>query len=313
VTPDPSPLAGRTLGYVIGESAGDRVCSLRQRAALERERAALSAMRAAQQQEMAAGAAPALLATHARIAEMHRRAELRHLMSATIHEQLAARIGESHSDDTENHEPLMHAIAGLLGTSSALAMLGSQARVAAMVSASDRTALAAHDLELVLAEGPLTDAVGGTSPVLVAGSGLLRRWPRYGPAIADLGVQAVSAAPLGPSYATFGAVCAFDHAIAPRAAGADGMATATKLLADVLTGILLREGESVTADDEPNILSVFADSNIQVQIQQAIGAISVQSGYNTDDAAALLAARAFADGRPVSDVAKQVLQGETQL
>jgi hypothetical protein len=271
-------------------------------------------MRVAQQQEMAASAAPAaLLAMHARIADLHRRAELRHLMSATIHEQLAARIAGSRSDHAENHEPLMHAIAGLLGTSSAVAMLGSQARVAAMVSASDRTALAAHDLELVLAEGPLTDAVAGASPALVAGSGLLRRWPRYGPAVADLGVQAVSAAPLGPGYATFGAVCAFDRAIGPRPACAERMATATKLLADVLTSILLREGDSLTADDEPNILSVFADSNIQVQIHQAIGAISSQSGYSTDDAGALLAARAFADGRPVNDVARQVLQGETQF
>lgn len=240
---------------------------------------------------------------HVRLADLHRRAELRHLMSATIHERLA----------DQGHEPLIRELARLAGTSSVLAMLGSQAGAAAMVAVSDGTAHAAHDLELVLAEGPETDAFGGTGPVLVAGPALVSRWPMYGPAVAELGVQAVSAAPLGSGRATFGAVCAFGCATACQPAEPQRMATATTLMADVLTGILLTESDNFPAGDGLGILEIFSDSDLQLPIHQAVGAISAQGGYSIADAGALLAARAFADGRPVSEVARQVLLGETRL
>ena len=52
----------------------------------------------------------------------------------------------------------MAAVASVLGTSGATATLRGRRRVTELVAASDAKARAAHDLELVLAEGPATDA-----------------------------------------------------------------------------------------------------------------------------------------------------------
>jgi hypothetical protein len=202
----------------------------------------------------------------------------------------------------------MEAIAAQLGTVGVLATLGNQHRLLAMVAASDRTARAAHDLELVMAEGPATEALGGAL-VTASGPNLLHRWPRYGPALAELGIHAVCAAPLGPPHLGIGALCTYNTApTVPQRT-----ATATELMAEVLTQMLLRISRFAEPDGELAILGFLDASDNQSVVQQAVGMVSVQCECQPKDAADLLAARAFADDTPLLQVASQVVNGEIRL
>lgn len=58
---------------------------------------------------------------------------------------------------------------------------------------------------------------------------------------------------------------------------------------------------------------MFSEQNCQIVVHQAIGMISVYHGCLVEDAEALLRARAYSAGRPVSDVAQDVVSGRTQL
>ena len=58
---------------------------------------------------------------------------------------------------------------------------------------------------------------------------------------------------------------------------------------------------------------VFHEDALRVAVHQAAGMVSVHCGCDVDAAEDLLAARAFAAGLPVEEIAAQVLRGETHL
>jgi hypothetical protein len=233
----------------------------------------------------------------------------RHLMSAEIHELLAARMEAWLSrTETASGSVLMEAIATQLGTPSALATLVSQRRWLAIVAASDTTARAAHELELVMAEGPATEALRG-AVVADVGTNLLDRWPLYGPALAELGIHAVCAAPLGPSRFGIGALCAYDKA----PAAPQRTATATKLMAETLTEVLRGTSRFADPGEELAVLGFLDASDNQSVVQQAVGMVSVQCDCQPGDAADLLAAHAFADGASLLEVARQIVYGEMEF
>ena len=282
--------------------------ALRQRAELARERAALCEARA---EFYEAGPLPeyeAAQKSRAAKRDLHRRLASRHLMSAQMHELLAVRLEAWHGRKDADIRPMvMDAIAGQLGMASALATVG-QHHALAMVAASDRTAQAAHDLELVVAEGPVTDAADGAVLTSV-GANLVDRWPHYGPAVAELGIRAVCAAPLGSPTVGIGALCAYDTVPAtPRRAS-----TAMKLMADALSQMLLGGSALASPDEEMAILGFLDASDNRSIVLQAVGMVRVQCGCQLEDAADLLVARAFADGNSVPEVARQIVRGELQL
>ncbi len=239
-----------------------------------------------------------------RLAGLYRAAQSRHLIAAETHELLAARMEASRDRTTDGKRPvLMTAVADVLHSASALATLGGPAR-AAIVAVSDATARACHDLEVVMAEGPVTDVARGV-PVAAAGSDLLDRWPRYGPAAAELGIRSVSAVPLSLAGVKLGALCALDQ----TAEAPDGVAAAIGIVADALTRILIGNADIVAPDQVPGAVNLLGEADTQAAVHQAIGMISVQCCCSIHDAADLLAARAFADGQPLAEIAYQVVRG----
>jgi len=282
---------------------------LRQRATYARERAARCAVRASTHEASFSTADPSQRKQHEQMRDLFLRAKSRHLISAEMHELLAARMaGRGTRTMTASGPVLMEAIAAQLGTASVLATLGSQSRVPVMVAASDDTARAAHELELVMAEGPATEASGGAL-VTAVGRNLLDRWPHYGPALAELGIHAVCAAPLGPPGVGIGALCAYDRV----PAAPQRTATATKLMAEALTQVLLGSSRFAKPDDELAILGFLGASENLSVVQQAVGIVSVQCDCQVGDAADLLAARAFADGTSLAEVARQIVHGDLQF
>jgi hypothetical protein len=79
-------------------------------------------------------------------------------------------------------------------------------------------------------------------------------------------------------------------------------------MADTLTGILLGNSDIAGPDLKLGALGMLGDAGAQAVVHQAIGMISAQCGCGIEDAADLLAARAFADGWPVREIAEQVVR-----
>lgn len=140
-----------------------------------------------------------------------------------------------------------------LGVRGATTTLRGHRHTAALVAASDATARAAHDLEIVLGEGPAVTAVAEGTSIELAGSALLARWPKYGPALAELGAQAVIAAPLREATECLGALCVYDDE--PVIKG--DVVAATDKIADSLTHTILR----ITLADGPD--GVFTEQDYQ--------------------------------------------------
>jgi hypothetical protein len=281
---------------------------LRQRATLARQRATWCSARASHHDALAAIADESLQKVHLRLGELHRQAEIRHRTSAAIHDLLASQLHRWRDPEASAEPRLMRSVASQLGMSSALAALGHKdGATAVVVAASDETARVAHDLELVMAEGPATEAARG-APVRAAGQALCERWPRYGPAVGELGVQAVCAAPLRSRSRGLGVLCGYGRVPATS----QQTLTATRLMADVLTEALI--GTIDLAPEKDSLCLAFLDeSDHQSTVHQAAGMLSVQYGCQVEDAADLLAARAFADGKPVQEIALGVVQGEELL
>lgn len=246
----------------------------------------------------------------ARLTEVHRRTAERHRASATIHELHAARIEAwlAASGTRDRRPAFVAAVAEALGTGSAIATLQGRSRVALAVASSDPIARAAYGLEITLGEGPVAEAATGAT-VTVTGDGLCSRWPRYGPALTDLGVTAVSATPLGLPEIVLGTLCAYNtEPVPPRDLG-----LAVASVADALThSVLLADGD-LSADAQLDALRLFDEADYRAHVHQAAGMVSVQCGCSIDDAMDLLVARSFATDMPVEDIALQLIRGQTRL
>jgi hypothetical protein len=248
---------------------------------------------------------------HARIAVLHRSTQRRHLDSAGVLGLFALRVsGQKRSIGGVRTSALLAGISGLLGTPSALVTLRGAGGTGALAFSDDR-ARAAHNLESAMAEGPTLEVARLGSLVVASGNTIGGRWPRYGPAVADLGVKVVIASPLGRPAARLGAMCALggDPAL---------IDTAISTLDDVTTALteMLLDGAKRPARPGCPVRAVMPPFGVLPQqdaLHQAISMVSVQCECTTDDATDLIAARAFAEDLTVTDVARQVVAGELRL
>jgi hypothetical protein len=235
-----------------------------------------------------------LRARHERIAALHRRLQQRHLAAAQVHLDFADRLARFRNrvDPTAARPQILSAVASTLGASGVGITVLDSGKREAVRAASNPTAAAAMDLEYTLGEGPGRDAAA-RHDVVVAGSDELRaRWPRWGPAVAELGVHSVASAPLRSGSRNLGAVTAFDAPPQHRL--------------DELAGVLLVP--------EYNLgLPLLVDADVQAVVHQAAGMTAVQQGCDVDDALALIRAHAYASNRSAEDVAAQIVNRQLRL
>jgi hypothetical protein len=184
-------------------------------------------------------------------------------------------------------------------------MTGSGVR--SVLCATDPVAELIETLQFTLGEGPCVDVVRHRSPVIIpdiARSEDLAtgRWPAFMDGISATGVGALFAFPLAIGAMALGALdlyrdCPGDL---PDAA-LEGALTA----ADAATLALLHgmSGPRASARDDLESHSLsFA------QVHQATGMVQVQMGVSTEEAFLLVRAHAFASGRSVTDIARDVVQ-----
>jgi GAF domain-containing protein len=176
--------------------------------------------------------------------------------------------------------------------------------------ATNEVAARVEDLRFMLGEGPCVDAFRSGVPVLVEE---LRteahslRWPLFVPTALELGVRAVFAFPLRSGAVRTGVLVL--HRTHPDPLTHEQVSDAL-VLAEVVLSLLLAEVTSVQV--ERGVLLAGLPMR-RAQIHQAAGMLSVQLGVGVEEALVRLRAHAFAEGRPVIDVARDVVNRRLRL
>ncbi|WP_167542396.1 GAF and ANTAR domain-containing protein [Rathayibacter tritici] len=166
------------------------------------------------------------------------------------------------------------------------------------VAASDGTASRLDEIQIDLGEGPCWEAIRAAGPVSVPDTREEERWPLFTEAIGSTAARAIFAFPLSIAGLSIGAIDLYSRHPASLSDSLMGeinaSTTATALL--VLASVL-RDNE---AEETMNPRS-------RRVVHQATGMIIARYGSTADEALLLLRAHAFAQRRPVLDVAMDIV------
>ena len=174
---------------------------------------------------------------------------------------------------------------------------------------SDHATRMVEDLQFTLGEGPGIDAHTGGRPVLEASldATLEDRWPAFAPAAVDVGFLGAFGFPLRMGTARLGALDLYQHQRGEL--GAEQLTDAMSM-AEIVTRVVV----AVQAGADPGALSVdLVDLDFRVQVHQAAGMISRQLDLPIVDALVRLRAHAYAQGRPINEVALEVVERRLRL
>jgi hypothetical protein len=168
--------------------------------------------------------------------------------------------------------------------------------------ASDRVSERIEELQVVLGEGPCVDAFTVGRPVLASDLGdasWARRWPVFAPEALAAGARALFALPLQVGAARVGVMDL--HRRAPGGLVGKELAAAL-IFADATTQALLIEADARDSDGVPDL-----DQSFRAVVHQATGVVKAQLNISIDDAFVRLRAYAYAEERPIEDVARDVV------
>jgi hypothetical protein len=182
---------------------------------------------------------------------------------------------------------------------------------AGTVAASDGGALQLEELQFTLGEGPCVDASRTGRPVLAPDLARTssQQWPQFGADADAAGLRAVFAFPLQVGGIRLGVLDLYRDTAGELS---QGELTDALSFADAATHLLLDLQAQDTAQGipPPHALAVLDD---RAEVHQATGVVSVRAGVSLAQALALLRARAYAQGRPIGDLARDVLDEVVSL
>jgi hypothetical protein len=173
------------------------------------------------------------------------------------------------------------------------------------VASSDGPAAVLEDLQYDLGEGPCLDASRDGQPVLhsdLARTGL-SRWPAFTAAAAESGIAAVFAFPLQVGAIHLGVLGLYRDL--PGSLGRADLAEALAFAEAASTIVLhLQDGTPPGMQLHPRLADAVESRR---EVHQATGMITVQARVELTDAMLLLQGHAYGSGRPVLDVAQDVV------
>ncbi|WP_433831272.1 GAF and ANTAR domain-containing protein [Actinoplanes sp. CA-015351] len=170
-----------------------------------------------------------------------------------------------------------------------------------MAAASDPVTERIEELQFTLGEGPCVDALVTSRPVLIPdiNEEVLRRWPVYGPAVHKKGIRAVFAFPLQVGAVRLGVLDVFR--IHAGQLSRKQIGQAFQFAEHAVTTLL--DGQDQSRDDRE--LDDAIES--RAALYQAQGMVMVQLGVSLTEAMVRLRAHAYAEDRPLSAVAADVV------
>ncbi|MGJ7440634.1 GAF and ANTAR domain-containing protein [Aquipuribacter sp. MA13-6] len=181
-----------------------------------------------------------------------------------------------------------------------------------VVAASDRAATVMEDLQFTLGVGPCVHASRTGHPVLVpdlARAGPAR-WPAFTEGALAAGIRAVFAYPLRVGAVRLGVLDLYRDR--------PGMLTDAEHRlaldhADAATAVVLHLQSqpatpgSTDGHGDPVVSALLDVVTDRAEVHQATGLVAVQSEVGMPEALSLLRARSYATGRPMLDLARDVL------
>ncbi|GIJ57047.1 GAF and ANTAR domain-containing protein [Virgisporangium aurantiacum] len=205
---------------------------------------------------------------------------------------------------------LCRAAVGALSASGAGLSVMAEDGVRGVTAASDAAAERLEELQFVFGEGPCIDAFEARRPVLVPDimDSVVHRWPAYTPGMHELGVRAVFAFPLQVGAARLGVLDVFRIRHGPLTADELGQALT---FADVAVSVLL-DGQAVA---RPGAAAAGVAEAVEgrAELFQAQGMVTVQLRVPLAEALARIRAHAFAENRPLRDVARDIVGRRLRL
>ncbi len=180
----------------------------------------------------------------------------------------------------------------------------------ATVGASGPGISSVQELELELGEGPGVDAWAALEPVLepdLAAPSVVR-WPAFASAAAGAGLLAVFAFPLRLGAIRIGVLELYRDHRGGLSVDEHGYAL---VLADVATWVVLGLQSDAPVSGMHELLASEPDH--WAEVHQATGMAAVQLGVPLEEAFVRLRAHAFASGRPLRDVASDVVTRRLRL
>ncbi|MFC4857196.1 ANTAR domain-containing protein [Actinophytocola glycyrrhizae] len=199
-------------------------------------------------------------------------------------------------------------VAALPGADAAILALRDTARAHEILGASDSWAAELAVSQYTVGEGPGVEAFTTGGPVLVPDMRVEQeRWPGFADAARAAGAEAAFAFPLQLGAIKVGTLEFFRHRAGSLASNELSDAV---LAADLATTGLVRQARDAEQDGRefaPRPVTSFQDVNI------ATGMLAAQLRIGLDDAFIRLRGHAFAKGRSVLDVARDVLEQRIPL
>jgi GAF domain-containing protein len=199
-------------------------------------------------------------------------------------------------------------VAVLAGVDAAVLTVRASSRAQQLLGASDEWSAELAQTQYMLGEGPGVDAVTTGEPVLVADVNAVRGlWPGFAQAAAEVGVGAVFAFPLQVGGIRFGSLELLCHHRGPLG---DREVTDAVLLAELATSALLDDAGQAEAEGRDWLSrSVASYQDVHVATGMLAGTLLI----SIDDAFARLRAHAFAQNRPLLEVARDVVRRRINL
>lgn len=178
------------------------------------------------------------------------------------------------------------------------------------VCATDEVSDRLEELQLTFSEGPAVSAAKQGWSMLVSdlADGADSRWPVFAPAAVEAGARGLFAFPVRLGAIRLGVLSMYrgqpGALTAEQLKDARGLADAAAVLLSVGTG---------TDGAEAFVWTLSDRSRFRAEVHQAVGATTVQLGVNAGQAFALLCAHAFATGRPVAEIAADIMAKRLRL
>ncbi len=221
--------------------------------------------------------------------------------------QLVAVRSEQNNDPASS---LCLACTDVLGVTGAGLVLMSGGRSLGCVAVSDLVTETVAQLEYTLGEGPCLAAYASRAPVFDPdlADHEIALWPEFRRGALAAGVRAAFGFPILVDRICIGALNLYHDKSGALTEGQIGDAL-------VVARIAGRTLLAWQADAPPGTVAwqLEAVPNHRMQVHQATGRISVQAGITVADALALLRAYAFAEDRPISQVAAAVSDGQLRF
>jgi GAF domain-containing protein len=171
-------------------------------------------------------------------------------------------------------------------------------------AASDPVTERIEELQFVLGEGPCWDAFSSRRPVLVPhlDGDSLARWPMYVPAVHDSGIRAVFSFPLQMGAVRLGVLDVFRTR--PGLLTDDELTTALTVAEATMTALLDQHEDAGMSDLGDGLAETVEH---RAELFQAQGMVMVQLGVPIGEALTRLRAYAYAHGRRLDEVARDVV------